>query len=286
MKRDLRLISTAALFCLLLAVPSSVPAEGVPFYTEQDLERYATPPGSGPAASGSQPQAGQSGRPGDGSRSAPLRRFEVPYTAYEAGARRIILNVTLNTTVTAAMALDTGSPGMIISDSLASRLGIFRGDEGRLMVTASGIGGKTPAVLTIIDSARIGGAEDRFIPTIITSRLSDSFEGLIGMDFLANYSIQVDAGRRVVIFTEQPVSPRMPGGHDEAWWRSQFSAFARMRSEWQAYREKLNRTNADPETLRQLKKFAESQYREADKLFNKLNGYAIQHAVPMHWREY
>ncbi|GAB4484113.1 MAG: hypothetical protein OHK006_07460 [Thermodesulfovibrionales bacterium] len=286
MKRGVRAISTAAFFCFLLADLSSLFAEGVPVYTEQDLEIYGTNRGSGSGASVSHPQAGQSFRPGSVSRPVPLRRFEVPYTACESGARRIIVGVTLNNTVTATMALDTGSPGMIISDSLASCLGIFRGDEGRLMVTASGIGGKTPAVLTIIDSARIGGAEDRFIPTLITPRLSDSFEGLIGMDFLANYSIQVDAGRRIVIFTEQPASPSMPGGHDESWWRSHFSAFARMRSEWQAYREKLTRTNADPETLRQLKSFAESQYREADKLFSKLNGYAIQHLVPMHWREY
>lgn len=272
-------------FSLLLLSGSGL-CEGVPVYTEQDLEKYRPDRKDGNGAPGRQSQPNAAGPSAGSTRSAPLRRFEVPYTPYEGGARRIILSVTLNNSVTVPMALDTGSPGMIISGALATRLGIFRGDEGKLLVTASGIGGKAPAVLTIIDAVRISGAEDQFVPTIITGRLSDSFEGLVGMDFLANYSIQVDAGRQVVVLTEQPASPRMPGGHDEAWWRSHFRSFARMRSEWKDYREQLNRTQADPQTLQRLKNFADSQYREADKLFSKLNGYAIRHSVPMHWREF
>ncbi len=46
-----------------------------------------------------------------------LRRFEVPYE-HEGSARRVIIPVTFNDSVTAQMALDTGSPGLVISVDL------------------------------------------------------------------------------------------------------------------------------------------------------------------------
>ncbi len=215
-----------------------------------------------------------------------LRQYRIPYRAYEGIAMRIIIPVTLNGSVTANMALDTGSPGMIISDMLANKLGIFEKDDGKLMTIAAGIGGYAPAILTIIDTVQVEGAEDHFIPTIITRSLSNAFEGLIGMDFMANYSIKIDTRRHFVVFEELPQRPNMPAGHDRIWWKTYFRSFATMRAEWKNYRESLDKKEGDPQKLNDLKKFADRQYREADKLFNRLNGYAVRHAVPMSWREY
>jgi hypothetical protein len=39
-------------------------------------------------------------------------------------------------------------------------------------------------------------------------------------------------------------------------------------------------------TVGELREFADRQYKEADKLLRKLDGYAIDNAVPMEWREY
>jgi hypothetical protein len=69
------------------------------------------------------------------------RKFEVPYQASEGSARRVIVPVTFNDRVTVPMALDTGSPGMVVSFGLAARLGLFSADKGTLVVEASGIGG-------------------------------------------------------------------------------------------------------------------------------------------------
>lgn len=51
--------------------------------------------------------------------------YKIPFTAYEGSARRIIVPVTINSTVTAQLAIDTGSPGMIISEGLAKKTGII-----------------------------------------------------------------------------------------------------------------------------------------------------------------
>jgi len=82
------------------------------------------------------------------------KMIEVPYTAFEGSSRRVIIPVQLNGSITAKMALDTGSPGMIIFDRLANRLGLFEKDDGKLLTYSAGIGGETPSILTIIDSVQ------------------------------------------------------------------------------------------------------------------------------------
>ena len=277
------------LLILLPVLPPRSGADAVPAFSDHDLEKYRKPsdmrkasgdPDSTPSTSKEKPAAREN--------HDTLRKFEVPYTAFEGTSRRVIIPVRLNNAVTAKMALDTGSPGMVIFDSLAGRLGIFEKDDGRLLTSAAGIGGTTPAVFTIIDTVEVGRAEDRFIPTVVTKSLTNAFDGLIGMDFMANYALKIDTARRMVVFEETPNMANMPGGHDELWWRSNFRNFAATRTAWKQFRESLNRITMenDPKKLEEIKRFADRQYQEADKLFTKLNSYAISHSVPMQWREY
>jgi predicted aspartyl protease len=221
-------------------------------------------------------------------------RHEIPFTAYEGMAKRIIVPVKINDAVTANMALDTGAPGMIITPQLAERLGLFEGSEGMVMIMAGGIGGQTPAVRTIIDSIQIGGARDKFIPTTVVPIETNAFEGLIGMDFMSGYSINIEPKRKVVIFTRMPSDPNLPGGHNEEWWRAKFREFSSVRNEWNRYKENLEgiirRSDySDGSELGRVKEaleMAEYQQAEAEKLYFKLNSYAIDNAVPMSWREY
>jgi hypothetical protein len=99
-------------------------------------------------------------------------RFEIPYQPSEGTARRVIIPVTFNGSVTSPMALDTGSPGMVISFELAERLGVFSRGKGALVTQAAGIGGAVPAILTIIDSIAVGGAQSSFVPTTVTFPVS------------------------------------------------------------------------------------------------------------------
>jgi hypothetical protein len=219
------------------------------------------------------------------------KRYEVPYTPYEGSAKRVIVSAVFNGSVTAPMAIDTGAPGTVISVPLAKRLGLFNEDQGRLLIRTGGIGGSAPAIRSIVDTIQVGGAKSKFVPTIVIEPLSNAFDGLLGLDFVSNYSVTIDAKRKVIIFEELPSDPDHPGGHDQEWWTGLFKEFAASRSAWKAYSESLDKKIR--ESMRSIgnedadkKAFADSQYREAEKLFDKLDRYATENSVPMHWKRY
>lgn len=220
-----------------------------------------------------------------------LKKYEVAYIPNEGSAKRVIISAKFNGSVTAPIAIDTGAPGTIISFSLAKKLGLFDEEHGRLLISTGGIGGSAPAVRSIIDTVEVGGALNTFVPITIIRPISDSFDGLLGMDFFSNYSVTIDTKRKVVIFEELPIAPEHPGGHDQEWWTTLFKEFATSRARWKAYGETLDkrirnsmRSTGNEEI--EWKEFADEQYREADKLFDKLNTYARQNSVPMHWKQY
>jgi hypothetical protein len=225
------------------------------------------------------------------SKKKTAKRFEVPYKPYEGSAKRVIISVVLNDSVTAPMAIDTGAPETVISAKLAEKLGLFNEDQGRLVVRAGGIGGTTPAIRSIIDSIHAGGAKAEFIPTTVIHSISDSFEGLLGLDFVSNYSMTIDSKRMMVVFEELPGNPDQPGGHDKEWWTNHFMEFADSRSKWKAYGEALEKKIHDSmqsignEDLKK-KAFADFQYKEAEKLLDKLGRYASENSVPTEWRQY
>jgi hypothetical protein len=141
-----------------------------------------------------------------------LKRFEVPYQPYEGTARRVIVSVRFNNRVTAPMILDTGAPGSLISMGLAEQLDLLDKEHGRLFVAIGGIGGSAVAIKTVINRIEIGGAAIDFVPAEITDSISDKFEGLIGMDFMADYSMRIDPKKRVVVFEQLAVEEDSPGG--------------------------------------------------------------------------
>ncbi|HEB72222.1 MAG TPA: DUF4124 domain-containing protein [Nitrospirae bacterium] len=214
-----------------------------------------------------------------------LKRFSVRYTPYEGTASRIIVPVKFNNSVTARMAFDTGAPGLIISPRLADRLGLYDKNYGLLETRAGGIGGSIPATRTIIDSVQVGGARAEFVPTTITGSISGAFEGLLGMVFVANYSVNIDTMNHVIIFSQLPPRANMPGGHSERWWKVNFHEFAAYRTAWKRFLDSLKNKSGGSVGDEQ-KKRAESQYKEADKLFRKLERYASDNSTPMHWRKY
>jgi hypothetical protein len=220
------------------------------------------------------------------------QRFELPYRDSEGGARRVIVQVTLNGRTRVPMALDTGAPGMVISLELARRLDVFSGDQGNLLVAARGIGGVAPSVRTLLDSVNVGGATHRLIPVSITEKLSDAFEGLLGMDVLSNYSMTIDSGRKVVVLQEQRRAGDAPGGHDESWWRSTFAELRAHRDAWQRFRDQAERESSESQIsagterdrLDARRALARFQLQEAEKLVARLERYASLEAVPRHWR--
>ncbi|HTF99466.1 MAG TPA: aspartyl protease family protein [Nitrospirota bacterium] len=221
----------------------------------------------------------------------PLKRFEVPYKPSEGSAKRVIVDVVLNNSVRAAMAIDTGAPETVISARLAEKIGLFNEDQERLVIRTGGIGGSAPAIRSIVNTIQVGEGKSEFVPIIVISALSKAFEGLLGLDFVSNFSMTIDAKREILIFEEIPLTPDKPGGHDREWWTSHFAEFAESRARWKAYSESLGQSIHDSmqstanEDVKR-KAFADVQLQEAEKMLDKLNRYASRHSVPIEWRQY
>jgi hypothetical protein len=290
-----KFLAVIMFFLMLFSALSAGEEKSNNYFTDQDLQQYRKPSLSEDQRDTTQPA--ETGAPAslrDSFRKT--KKYEVPYVAYEGLAGRVIVDVTFNGSVTAPMALDTGSPSLVISNELAERLGLLDEGSNRIETFARGIGGAVPAILTIVDTVNIGGAEDHFVPTTVTPSISTAFEGLIGMDFMSKYSMQIDTVRHILVFQEVEATASMPAGHSERWWRTNFRLFASVRSQWKDFHETVKRRYNDldggshsvseSEILKNMQSFADGQVRAADNLFHKLHNYAAEHAVPMHWRQY
>lgn len=209
------------------------------------------------------------------------KKHVIPYTG---SGRRIIIPVEFNRRVTVPMLLDTGATGLHISSEFAEQLGILDDKESILWTRVAGIGGSTPAIFTILDSVRVGEAEDDFIPTTISQANFRGFKGLVGMDFIGKYHMQIDNKQRIVILEEQPESSDRPAGHDELWWRTTFRTFKSLRSQWKHYKDQIGAAGDYTSRLKEMKQFVNQQYDRADYLYNRLKVYASEHSVPLEWR--
>jgi hypothetical protein len=213
-----------------------------------------------------------------------LKRIEVSYQAFEGRSRRIIIPVVFNGSVKANLLLDTGSPGLMISPALADRIGLLDGKETKLMIMTGGIGGTTPAILAVVDTIQVGDARSEFLPATIATIPSQEFEGLVGMDFMANYKVSIDIEKSVLAFDELPPQNNKPGGHDETWWQSTFQRFEHLRDEWAHYMEKVDSESIASSVKEQRLKVSQEQYAAAENLCRKLERYARDNAVPITWR--
>ncbi|RJQ48728.1 MAG: hypothetical protein C4538_03340 [Nitrospiraceae bacterium] len=275
----IKILVTVLFLFLLVSAAASEAGQKSRSFTNEDLEKYGSTP-SPPArpAEATDSQAEEiSPKPVE----HPLKKYVIPYSG---GSRRIIIPVTFNGRITANMLLDTGAPGMHISNNLARELGLLDDKESNLWVTIGGIGGSVPAIFTIMDSIRVGEAENRFIPTFISPSISSEFDGLIGMDFMADYEVKIDNQKQVVIFEELPESSSLPAGHDERWWKATFSQFKSLRLTWERYREQIFKRESFTEREKELRMFVDRQYRKANDLYDKLSVYASEHSVPHEWR--
>jgi hypothetical protein len=219
-------------------------------------------------------------------------QITVPYRGQDARTQRILVPMTVNGRATVMMALDTGAPATLITHGLADQLGILRADDGKLLSSASGIGGSAPALLVVLESLTLGPATEQFVPATVTDSLSENFEGLLGMDFITTFKVKIDSAQQVLVLTLPQPDANTPAGHAEHWWRRLFRQFTEQRKRWEIYRETLDQRIAKSpisegvgmERLKHLRVLADSQAQEAEKLLARLDRHASNHSVPREWR--
>ena len=271
-------------FLLTSQTVKSEDSGNVPYFTDDDLLRYQTP-STTTERSYPDEEANRALKTPDNDKVKSTRTYKIKYTPYEGLTKRIIVSATFNDTYTAPAAIDTGAGVVLISLRLAEKLGLMSYDEGKVLWQASGIGGTTKALITILDSVSIGKARVEFVPVFIIDALSERFEALIGMDFLSNYSVYIDSSSSYLVLTELPHKKDFPAGHDKHWWISNFKRFKYYKDYWYKIMKSLEKQPDTPELIR-LKAKVKKQFQEAERLFYKLNNYAIQNNVPQSWREY
>ena len=216
----------------------------------------------------------------------------MPYKTPEGANQHVVIPVTLNGRTTAQMALDTGASGTVLFLPLAVRVGALREGDGALLTQVSGIGGKATAAKVILDSVSVTEARSDFVIATVTDRATNAFEGLVGMDFLGGFTIEIDTQEHVVFLTERPANRDAPAGHDEAWWRRSYREVVGERTLWQEVESRLKErassslvsAGGEADELKKLIAFAEYQSREARRLEGRLDRHAANNDVPLEWR--
>lgn len=222
-----------------------------------------------------------------------LKQYKVAYQDREGSARRVIIDVTFNDRVTVPVLFDTGAFETILFPDLAIKLNFLDPDQPKLLVRAAGIGGSVPAFRTVIDSMHVGEMRSNFVPvTVLFEGFSEAYEGIVGLDFISDYSVRIDPKEKVVVFEEVLHGEQLYGGRNEDWWRTYFIEFESNSAEWKRWRnhlEKLLERNSTmfssikTEVVSQ-KEYADAFYKESQRLLSKLHHYASKHSVPIHWR--
>lgn len=215
--------------------------------------------------------------------------ISIPYTAKEGAANRVIIDITFNDSVTAPILVDTGSPGLIITTELATQLGLFEQEGSQLMVLISGIGGQQTAIRTIVEKLSIDKITEEFVPAHIVPKMSNAYQGLIGMDILANYRLTIDTSNQRLIANTDPATQNLPGGRSKSWWQNNFREFAYYGDFWEQQAALLEKSGSPyaqlaPSEKQRLKKFIQQQQNEAETLLTQLERFARWRSVPRHWR--
>ena len=126
---------------------------------------------------------------------APSNKASVPMERHGTVA---MVQATLNNRRAAKFVVDTGASYTLISNAVASDLGINLGANPQTLPfqTANGL---INAPVTNMESISIGGLEIRNIPIAIHDAVPDpQVAGLLGLNFLSNFKMDIDTQKGVL----------------------------------------------------------------------------------------
>lgn len=129
--------------------------------------------------------------------------FTTHTVSFTGSSSNIMVNVLINDLVRANFVLDTGASLVVISRDIANKLGIgIRREESSIFITLAD-GRKVNANIVTIKSLRIGRIEGKDIEAAVLDYEENSdLEGLLGMSFLKQFMINIDAKNGKLIIEE------------------------------------------------------------------------------------
>ncbi len=143
-------------------------------------------------------------RPGNSPRPAPELpdQLVIPYNKH---ASMILVDVTLNQTLTKTFAVDTGATFTAISQEVADALFLLP-DPDTPPITVQTANGQIQVPLVNLDSVAVGGLAVPNITAGIHQFESDALiSGLLGLNFLNHFQMTVDAKHKHLLLT--PLEP-------------------------------------------------------------------------------
>ncbi len=172
------------------------------------------PPGKSPQSGPEEPQ--------DDSKP---QQFVIPFTR---DGNAIIVQALVNGRGTVEFMLDTGASLTIIPLAQAQKLGIDpkRGD----LFPITGVGGVVLVPVVEIESIKVGGAEARNLQVAIHGFKG---RGLLGMDFLSNFRVDINNAQNQLELTSQPGDHE---GYALEWWQRKFRSYYMIRREVENFR--------------------------------------------------
>ncbi len=154
----------------------------------------ASPLPSPAAPSGAQSAPSQVSPAGSSGPASGVAR--IPYTP----GQPIVVTARINDSGTARLILDTGAQGTVISPDVLASLGISFRDAVRGSI--KGVTGDASVLAVKVDRIEVEGA--RFGPLMVMSHdsgVGPGMDGLLGRDFLDNFTVTIDSSARVVTLT-------------------------------------------------------------------------------------
>ncbi|MCZ6873362.1 MAG: aspartyl protease family protein [bacterium] len=184
----------------------------------------------------------------------------------------MLVDVVLDGFLTSRLLVDTGATLTVISTATARQLGLNLTDAA--VIPLQSVSGQFFAPLTKVRSMTVGDATVRDVEVVVHDIASGGGTGLLGMSFMDNFQVTVNAAEETMILTElsNASGGRLYGGHPKDWWRRKFRYYRRQIEAIEAYLQR-QATNQYDKTLRYFRT-------ELIALDRK----ATQAAVPRHWR--
>ncbi|MFH1771910.1 MAG: retropepsin-like aspartic protease [Candidatus Omnitrophota bacterium] len=127
-------------------------------------------------------------------------KYEVGYSNTSGG---IVVNALLDRSVRANFLVDTGATHTTISSDIARRLGRSPEKDTAYFFATVADGRKAKAYPLILESLRVGGVEMQNVEAaVLEGQESLGVDGLLGMNFLGNFVMEIDSKSNKLILKE------------------------------------------------------------------------------------
>ena len=134
-------------------------------------------------------------------------QFDDDFNKYNAGYSRdngsMVVEALINQKIKARLVVDTGASVVVISNSIARRLGIDNFLKNNFFYTTIADGSKVKAYPVLLDNLKVGNAVMRNVSAaVIEENGSGIGDGLLGMSFLGNFALEIDAKSNSIVLKE------------------------------------------------------------------------------------